>query len=66
MRRNNDRRGRHTRRTLDLAMELRLIEDAARTPLGRRAEALAWIRRWKRRPERTFWEVVPTGGQRLL
>jgi len=66
MRRNNHRRNKSARRTLDLAMELRLINDAAHTPLAARAEALAWLRRWKRRPERTFWEVQPTGGQRLL
>jgi hypothetical protein len=47
-------------------MELRLIDDARHTPVGTRAEALAWLRRWRRRPDRVFWEVQPTGGRRLI
>jgi hypothetical protein len=66
MRTNGDNRGRKARLKLELAMELRLIDDAVHTPVHRRAEALAWLRRWRRRPDRVFWEVQPTGGRRLL
>ena len=66
MRTNGDRRGRKKRLRFELAMELRLIDDARHTPVRTRAEALAWLRRWRRRPERVFWEVQPTGGQRLI
>ena len=66
MRTNGDRRGRKARFRRDLAMELRLIDDARHSPVRTRAEALAWLRRWRRRPERVFWEVQPTGGLRLI
>ena len=66
MRKNGDGRRRKPRLRLELAMELRLIDDARHTPVRTRAEALAWLRRWRRRPERVFWEVQPTGGQRLI
>lgn len=66
MRTNGDKRGRKARLKLDLAMELRLIDDAVHTPVGTRAEALAWLRRWRRRPDRVFWEIEPTGGRRLV
>jgi len=66
MRTNGDKQHRKARLTLDLAMELRLIDDALHSPIRTRAEALAWLHRWRRRPDRVFWEVQPTGGQRLL
>ena len=66
MPRNGDRRRRNARLKLELALELRLIDDARNTPIGTRAEALAWLRRWRRRPDRVFWEIEPTGGQRLI
>ena len=66
MRKNGNRRRRNARLKLELALELRLIDDALHTPVAARAEALAWLRRWRRRPDRVFWEVQPTGGQRLI
>ena len=66
MSRNGEERGSKRRLMQELAMELRLIDEARHTPLRGRAEALAWLRRWRRRPERVFWEVQPTGGLRLL
>jgi hypothetical protein len=66
MRTNGDKQRRKARLKLDLTMELRVIDDAVHTPLGLRAEALVWLRRWRGRPARVFWEVQPTGGQRLL
>jgi hypothetical protein len=66
MRTNGDNRGRKARLKLELTMELRVIDDAVHTPLGTRAEALAWMRRWRRRPDRVFWEIEPTGGRRLV
>jgi enoyl-CoA hydratase/carnithine racemase len=66
MRTNGDKRGRKARLKLELALELRLIDDARHTPDHLQREALAWLRRWRRRPDRVFWEVQPTGGQRLL
>jgi len=50
-------------------MEVRIIDDAVHTPIGMRAKALAWLRRWRRwrhRPDRVFWEIELTGGRRLL
>ena len=66
MGKNGDRRRRKARLKLELALELRLIEDARHTPIRTRAEALAWLRRWRRRPDRVFWEIEPTGGRRLV
>lgn len=66
MSRNGDRRDGTRRLVHELALELRLIEDVRRAPVPVRVQALAWIRRWRRRPERVFWEVQPTGGQRLV
>ena len=63
---NGDRRSRKARLKFELAMELRLIDDARHTPLGIRTEALAWLRRWRRRPDRVFWEIEPTGGRKLV
>jgi hypothetical protein len=63
---NGDKLGGRARLKLELAMELRLIDDARHTPIGMRAEALAWLRRWRRRPDRVFWEIEPTGGRRLV
>jgi len=50
----------------ELAMELHAIDDALHTPTGIPTEALAWMRRWHRRPGRVFWVTEPTGGQRRL
>ncbi len=47
-------------------MKRRLVDDARHTAVTTRAEALAWLRRWRRKPGRVFWEVQPTGGLRLL
>ena len=66
MGKNGDRRRRNARFKLELAMELRLIDDALHTPVRTRAEALNWLRRWRRRPDRGFWEIEPTGGRRLI
>ena len=66
MGKNGDRRRRNARLRLELALELRLIDHARHTPVRTRAEALAWLRRWRRRPDRVFWEIEPTGGLRLL
>ncbi len=66
MRRNGEKRARKARLAYELALELRLVDHARHTPVRTRAEALAWLRRWRRRPGRVFWEVQPTGGLRLL
>ncbi len=66
MRRNGEKRARKARLAYQLALELRLVDHARHTPVRTRAEALAWLRRWRRRPGRVFWEVQPTGGLRLL
>ena len=66
MRRNGEKRGRKARLVFELALELRLVEHARHTPVKARAEALAWLRRWRRKPRRVFWEVRPTGGLRML
>jgi len=66
MKNNGEKRGSKARLTLELAMELRLIDNARRTSDSTQREALVWLRRWRHRPDRVFWEVQPTGGQRLL
>lgn len=66
MRTNGDKRGSNARLALDLVMEVCLIDDAVHTPLGTRAQALAWLRRWRRKPGRVFWRVLPTGGLRMV
>ena len=66
MRTNGDKRRRKARLKLDLAMELRLIDDLrphAGLDAGRGTGLAA---RWRRRPDRVFWEVQPTGGRRLV
>ncbi len=66
MKKNGDNQGRKARLTLELAMELRVIDDARHTPEATQAQALVWLRRWRHRPDRVFWEVQPTGGLRML
>lgn len=66
MTRNGDNRRREEGFVFKLALELAIIDDARHTPDGSRRKALAWLRRWRRRPERVFWEVQPTGGQRRV
>ncbi len=66
MHRNGKKRRRKPRPRREVAMEVRIIDDARHTPVRLRAEAVAWMRRWRRRPGRVFWEVELTGGQRLL
>jgi len=41
-------------------------QEVRRVPAGARAELLAWLRGWRRRPERIFWEITPTGERRQL
>ena len=66
MSKNGHRRDATRTLALELALERQLIEDVRRAPIPVRAQALAWLRRWRRRPERIFWEVQPTGGRRLV
>lgn len=35
-------------------------------PAEARRELLRWLRRFRRRPERVFWEITPTGRWRRL
>ncbi len=69
MHRNGEKQSRKARLRRVQAMEVRIIDDAVHTPIGMRAKALAWLGRWHRwrhRPDRVFWEIELTGGQRLL
>jgi hypothetical protein len=61
---NGDNRRREQRVFFKLSWELSIIDDARHSPDGSQRKAIAWMRGWKRRPERVFWEVQPTGGQR--
>jgi len=63
---NGDNRRREEGFFLRLSWELSIIDDARHTPDRSQRKAIAWLRRWRGRPERVFWEVQPTGGQRLL
>ncbi len=66
MKKNGDNRGRKSHLSHELTMELRVIDHARHSPVRTRAAALAWLRRWRHRPDRVFWEVQPTGGLRML
>lgn len=51
---------------LRFGLELRFRQEVRRMQPGARRQALAWLRRNPRRPERIFWEILPTGGRRQL
>ena len=66
MSRNGEKRDRNARPTLQQAAVLRVIYNAYHTPQGIQLQALAWMRGWRQRPDRIFWQVLPTGGRRLV
>ncbi|MGQ9599770.1 MAG: hypothetical protein ACUVWZ_10165 [Anaerolineae bacterium] len=41
-------------------------EMVRRLPIEVRWELLVWLRRFRRRPERVFWEITPSGEWRRL
>ncbi len=47
-------------------LECRFEAAARRLPAAHRPRLLSWLRRNRRRPERIFVEILPTGGWRLL
>jgi hypothetical protein len=51
---------------LRFGLELRFQEEVRRMLPDTRRQALAWLRRKPGRPERVFWEILPTGERRRL
>lgn len=50
----------------DPLLEARFEEEVLRLPPDARAQVLAWLRHWRRRPGRIFWEVTATGEWRRV
>lgn len=50
----------------DYRWEVEFAREVRQLPPAARRDLLAWLRRWRRRPERIFWEVTPTGERRRL
>ena len=44
--------------------DLRFENQIRAADIGARLQAVEWIRRWKKRPHRTFWEIDPITGER--
>jgi hypothetical protein len=40
--------------------------EVLRTPKAARPDLLAWLRRWRRQPERLFWVADETGKRRQV
>ena len=59
-------KGKKKRRRPEFSLEVAFEQEVRRVPAGARAELLAWLRGWRRRPERIFWEITPTGERRQL
>jgi len=51
---------------LRFGLELRFQDEVRRMLPDTRRQALAWLRRRPGRPERVFWEILPTGERRRL
>jgi hypothetical protein len=47
-------------------LELRFQQEIGQMAPHAQRQALAWLRRKRRLPERVFWEILPTGGRRRL
>jgi len=57
----------HRRWTLAFSQEIAFERHARAMSPPARTGLLGWIRRFRRRPARTFWEIDPrTGDWRLL
>lgn len=53
-------------RRLDFGLELAFELEVRQSPIPVRAESLAWLRAWRRRPGRVFWVMDGLGGWRCL
>jgi hypothetical protein len=54
------------RRPPEFELEVAFEQQVRRMPTGTQAELLAWLRGWRRRPDRVFWEITPTGERRRI
>jgi hypothetical protein len=59
-------KGRKRRPPPEFELEVAFEQEVRRMPAGTRAEVLAWLRGWRRRPDRVFWEITPTGERRRI
>lgn len=50
----------------DYRLEIAFEGEVRRLPPGERPGLLAWLRRWRRRPERVFWVMDESGVWRRL
>lgn len=65
----NSRNGDRVHRTLGFfrfGLELRFRQEVGHMAPDTRREALAWLREKPGRPQRVFWEILPTGERRRL
>jgi hypothetical protein len=63
------RNGDRARRPLGFyrfGLELRFQQEVDRMAPEARRQTLAWLRRKPGRPQRVFWEILPTGERRRL
>jgi hypothetical protein len=50
----------------EYGLEIAFEREVRRLPAGERPGLLAWLRRWRRRPERVFWVMDEAGVWRRL
>jgi hypothetical protein len=55
---------RRTRR--EYRLEMAFQQEVQRLPAAERPRLLAWLQRWRRRPERVFWVMDEAGMWRRL
>lgn len=49
------------RRPTSFAWEMAFAAEVRQVPPGNRADLLAWLRRWRRHPQRIFWVMDGVG-----
>lgn len=59
-------RGGMRRTRPEYRLEVAFEREVQRLPAGERPSLLAWLRRWRRWPERVFWVMDETGVWRRL
>jgi hypothetical protein len=65
-RRRSGTRGGMRRTRPEYRLEVAFEREVQRLPAGERPGLLAWLRRWRRRPERVFWVMDEAGVWRRL
>ncbi len=63
---NRKRKTQRQRRPRDYHLEMTFERQVRHMPARAQADLLAWLRNWRRSPERVFWEMDATGEWRRL